>query len=205
MASNIAARRFKKALRRKAVVAEKQKAGRLEATLPARVSRALALPIQHCLLQQCAFEQGIGTLVVARGATPSLVTVGTFLLDVYCLGVKDVLSRSLGPDDLGYFRESLEVVSPVISVEPAYAAKLLRDLVAWAESIGFAPHKDFAAVSQLLADVDPEACDASFQFGYEGKPLYVPGPTETPALVRSRIELLRKRFGDDGFESLTAA
>jgi hypothetical protein len=34
-------------------------------------------------------------------------------------------------------------------VEPSMARKLLRDVVAWSRSIGFAPHRDFAVVERL--------------------------------------------------------
>ncbi|HEX9695967.1 MAG TPA: hypothetical protein VGB64_06595, partial [Actinomycetota bacterium] len=38
-----------------------------------------------------------------------------------------------------------------------------------------------------------------FEFGRDGKPLYVAGPDETPAQIRHRLEQLRRRLGDDGF------
>jgi len=71
------------------------------------------------------------------------------------------------------------------SVDPSYARKLLRDVAAWAASIGFAPHRDFAAIERLFGDVSADASHAAFQFGREGKPLYVQSPTQlrlpTPA------------------------
>ena len=38
--------------------------------------------------------------------------------------------------------------SPLVSAGPSYARKLLRDLAAWSQSIGFAPHRDSAAVQR---------------------------------------------------------
>ena len=67
----------------------------------------------------------------------------------------------------------------------------MRDAAAWAASIGFAPHRDFLAVERLFGDVNCDASDATFLFGREGKPLYVPGPKESPAQIRHRIEQLR--------------
>jgi hypothetical protein len=38
----------------------------------------------------------MGTLVLARGATPHHVAMGTFLIDVFSLGIKDVMfNRSM--------------------------------------------------------------------------------------------------------------
>src|SRR5258708_791999 len=94
MASNIAARRAAKAARRTAVVAEKRKAEILEGSLAARVRRAANAPIQECLLPENLFEEGIGPLILARGASPNFMNVGVFLVDVACLGVKNVFFRS---------------------------------------------------------------------------------------------------------------
>jgi hypothetical protein len=38
--------------------------------------------------------------------------------------------------------------SPLVSAGPSYASKLLRDLAAWSQSIGFAPHRDSAAAQR---------------------------------------------------------
>src|ERR1700676_983862 len=99
MASNIAARRAAKAARRKAVMAEKRKAEMLEESLAARVRRAATAPIQECLLPENLFEEGIGTVILARGTSPDYLNVGVFLVDVACLGVKNVFFRSLAPEE----------------------------------------------------------------------------------------------------------
>jgi hypothetical protein len=205
MASNIASRRFRKAVRRKAQVAEKRRLQKLEEALPAQVRRALAAPIRHCLLPDCLFEQGFGTLIVARGATTDQFALGTFLLDTYCLGIKDVIFRSVEAEEFEFFCDTMEISSSLSPVDPAYARKLMRDLAAWAATIGFAPHPDFATVEQILGDANAEACDVVFQFGRDGKPCYIPGPSESSALIRFRLEQLRKRFGLEGFEFLVAA
>jgi hypothetical protein len=89
--------------------------------------------------------------------------------------------------------------SPLVSAGPSYARKLLRDLAAWSQSIGFAPHRDFAAVERMFGDVSADASDAVFRFGRDGKPVYIPGPNETAPLIRRRVEQLQKHLGDDGF------
>jgi hypothetical protein len=203
MTSNIASRRFKKAVRRKAQVAEKRRLEKAEGTLPARVRRALATPIRHCLLQDSLFEEGIGALVVARGASTNQLELGTFLLDAYCLGIKDVMYRSIEAEGLAHY---LDIAgSPWRPVDPAYARKLLRDLAAWAKTIGFSPHPDFSAVELMLGDVNAEASDATFRFGRDGRPCYIPGPSESPAMIRARLSQLQQRFGAEGFDFLAAA
>ena len=52
----------------------------------------------------------------------------------------------------------------------------------------------------MFGDVDPDARDVEFKFGFEGKPPYVAGPTESPSQIRRRLDLLMRRLGPDGFE-----
>ena len=205
MATNMALKRGRKAQRRKQVVAQKRRAETLETSLPARVLRAAQAPIQHCLLTESLFETGMGTLILARGATPHHLTFGSFLLDVFCLGIKDVMFESLESDEFAIYVEATDAGSPLVSIYPSDARKLLRGLAAWSQSIGFPPHRDFAAVERIFGDVSADASEVDFPFGHEGKPLYIPGPYESATLIRRRIEQLQKQLGDDGFEFETAA
>jgi hypothetical protein len=199
MAVNMAVKRARKAQRRKQVVAEKQRAEALDASLPARVLRAAQAPIQHCLLMEGLFETGIGTLILARGATPDLLASGVFLLDVFCLGIKDVMFKSLERDELASYMEATG--SQMVSISPSDARKLLRDLAAWSHTIGFPPHRDFAAVEHLFGDASADESEADFRFGCDGKPLYIPGPFDSPSLIRRRLGQLQKHLGEDGFET----
>jgi len=205
MATNMALKRGRKAQKRKQVVAQKRRAEALEAGLPARVLRAAHAPIQHCLLTESVFEIGMGTLVLARGATPHHLAFSTFLVDVFCLGIKDVMFESVERDVFEMYMEATEAGSPLVSVDPSYARKLLRDLAAWSQSIGFPTHRDFAAVERRFGDVSADASDAVLRFGRDGKPVYIPGPYDSDPLIQRRIQHLQKYLGDDGFGFVTAA
>ncbi|MGO8917267.1 MAG: DUF1841 family protein [Stellaceae bacterium] len=126
--------------------------------------------------------------------------MATFLLDVFCLGVKDVIFRHVEASELDEIVEVMAAGAPLAEVEPAYARKLLRDLVAYARSIGFQPPREYRTAELLFGDVSADACDSRFDFGRDGRPLYVPGPSETPAQVRQRLEQLRRSVGEQGFD-----
>jgi hypothetical protein len=187
MATNIALKRAKKAQRRKQVVAQKRRVEVLEASLPARVLRASHAPIQCCLLNKSVFDIGMGTLVLARGAAPLQIVFGLFLIDLLCLGIKDVLFESVERDDFEMYMDKMDAKSPMVSVDPSYARKLLRDLAAWSQSIGFAPHRDFAAVERMFGDTSAEASDAVFRFGSDGKPVYIAGPNDNVPVIQRQI------------------
>lgn len=54
-------------------------------------------------------------------------------------------------------------------------------------------------MEQLFGNVSADACDEVFRFGRDGRPFYMPGPSEPSSLIRSRVEHLRKILGKDGF------
>jgi hypothetical protein len=182
MAVNLAARRGAKNQRRKAVVARKRKAELQAGTLAGKVRLAAALPIQRCLLSQTLFEVGMGTLIVARGATPYDLTVAGFLLDTYALGVKDSFLIPLSGQELNEYLHSTSDSVPMGPVDPGYARKLLHDLVSWAREAGFAPHRDYPKLEPIFGSVTP-APDAQYRFGYEGKPMLMADLSEADEML----------------------
>jgi hypothetical protein len=197
--SNLVARRAAKAIRRKAIVAQKRKAEAAEGSLAGLAARAAGLPIRECLLTERLFDSGMGTLVLVRGGRVGPVTIGVFLIDTFCRGVKDVMVRTVEAEQLETYFERLSAASALDAVEPSFARKLLRDLAGWSALLGFPPHRDFPAAERLFGDVDAEACDASFEFGDDGKPFYVSGPYDSPSQSRRHVEQMLERFGPDGF------
>jgi len=197
-------KRAAKATRRKKLLAERRKAAMSESqmSLATRVRRMAGVPIHSCLMSEALFEIGNGYLVLARKAADGRMAVAAFLLDVYCVGVNDVILRVDEASEIERFLEALVTVEPMAAIEPARARKLLRDLVAWSRSIGLAPHPDYATAEPLFGDVPADPRDESFRFGKDGKPFLISGPGDTPARIRKRIEALRRTVGEDGFDYL---
>ncbi len=195
-------KRAAKAARRKKLLTERRKAAIAESqiSLATRIRRMAGAPIHSCLISEALSELGKGYLLLARKAADGRMAMATFLLDLYCLGVKDVILRVDEPSEIESFIEAVGEVQPMIAIEPTRARKLLHDLVAWSRSIGLAPHPDYAAAEPLFGDVPADPGDASFPFGQDGKPFLMPGPDDTPARIRKWIEALRRTVGDGGFD-----
>lgn len=195
-------RRAAKAARRKNLLAERRKADMAESqmSLTTRLRRMAAAPIHACLISEALTEIGEGYLVLARKAADGRTAMVTFLLDVYCVGVKDVILRVDEASEIERFIAAIGETQPMLAIEPTRARKLLRDLVAWSRSIGLAPHPDYAIAEALFGDVSADSSDEGFVFGKDGKPFLIQGPNDTPARIRRRIEALRRTVGDDGFD-----
>ncbi len=131
---------------------------------------------------------GLVGVLVARESRNQKIAVCGYLLDVYCLGVKNVL----GPDrmhrgELPSFARSFfgawgtnGVPAPI-----ELARELVFGAVEYARALGFAPHPDFErARGQLGAWEGPGA----IRFGRDGKPFFAQGPYDDPAAVLHTLE-----------------
>jgi hypothetical protein len=201
MSSKILRRKEARAKRRKQVLAERRKlGGASNLPLATRVRRLAAMPLRSCMVQDGLFERGNGMMILARQQSDGQLAVAGFLLDVFCLGVKDVFFRPFEPSEFDEYMDIMGQEVPLSDVDPAYARKLLRDTVAYARSLGLEPHPDFAGVEPVFGEISAEACDVSFEFGLDGKPFYIPGPHESAKQIDRRLRHLQERLGDDGFD-----
>jgi hypothetical protein len=192
-------RQQKKLAKQKAKRTEKRtQLARQSSTNPnIRLAGCEAWPIVSTMVPSTLWEHGIGNLFIARRAPDGSLVVGCFLLDVFCLGVKNALWQ-LTTD--GAYQESLERASQsggnMKPVKQEYFAKLIFDGVQYAESIGLAPHADYRNVKVLLGGIDTSLCDTEFEFGKDGRPLFISGPNDTPAQERLIMQRMREAKGN---------
>ncbi len=197
MSVNMAVKRAEKAKRHKAMLEERRKLALIEASLPAQVARAAAHPIRKCCFQA---HDGLANIVLIRGDSEYRVAFAAFLVDTWCLGVKDVMFSWLGAEAVALRLEGMEEGSPLTDIAPADARKLLADAAAYGAALGFAPHKDFRAAEGMFGDVDVAAATQTFPLGRNGRPCYMPSPFESRAQIRQRLSQLERRVGADGFD-----
>lgn len=130
---------------------------------------------------------GLVQVLVARAGRHDDAVVTGFVCDVWCLGVKGTLGpRTMKVDELErfghrFFHHQHAGAGP-ISIDLAQAIVLGSE--AYARSLGFEPHPDYAKVRQYLgADVAPEG----IVFGRDGKPSYVPTPGDDEPAIRAKL------------------
>jgi len=195
-------RMAEKASRRKAVVAEKRRAdtimmGGREAR---QIIEAARSPIKTCVVADRLFADGIGWLVLARTLPSGLVGGSFFLVDVWCLGVKDAFFAINTPQKFADRMAASNEDESVVDINPSVARKLLHDAVAYAGSFGLAPSEGFAEAESIFGDM-PLGTE-TFPFGRDGKPFYVSGPNDSPTRIRRILDTLVKCVGEGGFDYL---
>lgn len=142
---------------------------------------------------------GLVSILVARDGGGTVSVCG-FLVDVWCLGVKDVLGpksmerRKLPGFTDGYFRSYDQ---PPLAVPIDLARHVVFGAIAYARELGFEPHPDSAG---CVSHLGPWEGRSDITFGREGKPMYIQGPHDNAARV---MQTLRRSVGDGNYDYLS--
>jgi hypothetical protein len=139
---------------------------------------------------------GIALVLIARAGRHDGVSACGYLVDTFCLGVKD----TIGPErmrrrDLPDFARIyfMAFPAPALRTSLELAQHLVHGAVAFAAGLGLEPHPDFGEVRGHLGELS-EPC--AITFGQRGRPLYVPGPHDDPIAVMGRLKAV---VGEEGF------
>ncbi len=201
-AANRQRRLAAKAARRKAVVGGKRLLEASSSSLVGRIRVAAKGSVVRCIMSSTLFEIGIGHVIVARALPSGLLGCAYFLVDVFCLGVKDVFYAEIGQTELRSRLAEQDDVQSFIDIEPAHARKLIRDAAAYAGGLGLSVAKDTPIIEAIFGDIDAGACTETFTFGKDGKPFFVSGPNDTPARIRAISQSLNKSQSTGGWNYL---
>jgi hypothetical protein len=186
----------RKAAKRKAALASKKSMGLVGSAR--QILPAASGPIHECLMPEELFDVGIGNVIVSRTMPTGLIGASFFLVDIYCLGIKNAFFEVMSSEEYAYKTAGLQH-EKLTCIEPPCARKLVEDAEAYARDLGFKPHPDYKVAKRIFGDIDVTACPMHFEFGKDGKPFFVSGPYDTPEKCDRIIDTLTKRCGPDGF------
>jgi hypothetical protein len=191
----------KKASRRKAVKASARAAqpgGKWPTAAYARVVGEF--PVHECLVPEGLFELGIGSVFFSRQLPEGIMGVSIFLVDVYCLGVKNALFEVIPDYEYGNLVERFRGNEVFEKADPACARKLVEGAEAYARGLGLEPHPDYELAKKVFGDIDVGLCPVDFTFGDNGMPHFLSGPNDSPAKCARILETLTERLGREGFK-----
>ncbi len=191
-------RRAAKRKEKKHLLVREQSAG-----LPERLTAAARFPVLYCGIGESLEPEGIAWVLLSRELPNGQVAAASFLVDRYCLGVKNVFAEVLGRSAYNSkYVQRMRSDMALRSVAPAEARKLLEEAVAYARGLGLSPHPDYPKALLLFGDVNPAESDARFEFGKDGQPFFVAGPNDTPERCQQIMAILRDTCGPGRFHYL---
>jgi hypothetical protein len=135
------------------------------------------------------YPGGLAQVVVARAATRGRVSICHVLVDVFCLGVKNVIPpRTISRGDMTrHVHVSFATFdAPGLDVPLELAQHLVFGAVDYARQLGFEPADDYPAATGHLGTWSGEC---AIVFGDSGRPVYNAGPYDNPRAVMETLAL----------------
>lgn len=195
-------KRQRKAERRKAKEKDKRRAlaVRRSVGMADRMAESATAPILHCFTQEELWEEGMGHVLVSRRLPLGQVAFSIFLIDMYCLGVKNAQCGIVSRSEYDEVVAKLGRAFPLEDDTPEFVRKLVEGAVDFARGLGFDPHPDYRKAQPIFGDIDPSLCTEEIEYGCDGKPRYVRGPHDSASRVGTIIRTLMRTCGPDGFD-----
>lgn len=170
-----------------------------------KISPHLENPFYECLMPNNLFEAGIGNILITRVSDKGEVAVASFIVDVYCLGVKKVLFKTmLLPEYEKVFKPGILESHgnyPFAKLKPACALKLITGVVEYAKDLGFSSHKDYHSLKAFFGEKKLGVCWSRYRYGKDKMPSYIKGPNESTSDANKIIATLEKSCGAGNFHS----
>ncbi len=181
----------------------------------ARALKGELAPIDRCLVNEDAAKvlldpklldygdgSGFAQIVVTR-LERNRYSVCTYLVDYWCLGVKDAMGpRTMDHTDyitmVNHIYGNFEQEYREITLEQAQA--IIFGAVDYAARLGLKPHADFEEAKAILGSRLENLPEITF--GRDGKPYYINGPYDNPKKI---VAKLNAAVGEGNFDYMIQA
>ncbi|MDR3267777.1 MAG: DUF1186 domain-containing protein [Tannerella sp.] len=140
-------------------------------------SKGRKLPIAECLINEDWKENGMANILIVRQHKSGNYTIGGYLVDTFCLGLKDTFFRFNVPEE-----EYENIKTGGFFSETSYDElhNIIYGAIGYADDLGICPHKNFEITQYLLAEDTEDVPLIEYEFGYNGKPRLI---------VKNKLEL----------------
>ena len=161
-------------------------------------------PIHECLMPSNLFESGLGNVLVTRRTPEGDIAVSAFIVDVFCLGIKNTLFKVVSEYEYEHTMKPQITEShsgnEFEKIHQTCARKLIEGAVMYAKELGFESHPDYKNTQHIFGDIDLSFCPVKYIYGKNGKPFYIRGPYETENEAKKIINKLNNKCSEGGFD-----
>jgi len=160
------------------------------------LTRARSLPIAECLIIKGLEEGGLANIIIARQHKSGNYTLGMYLVDMYCLGLKDTFYKyNISQKEYDSIKEDY----PFKPVTYNEVHNMIYGAIAYAEDLGIDPHPDFKVTQYIIEEDSDDIPLIEYEFGKDGKPFLVVSSRKDE---NKYVSILNKNVGEGNFDFL---
>src|SRR2546427_11187596 len=167
------------------------------------IRRARSFPLFECLISASWQKDnpGLVEIVLARQQPDGDICFGVYLVDKYCLGLKNTFANA----GFSHTRYQNEVRNRIFhetkrqECQVELAHQMIYASIEYAAQFGFQPDKDFALNQYILEPRGELEEPYQLTFGRNGKPFFIAGPNDNVARILRQLE---KTAGTGNFDFL---
>lgn len=193
----LAKKHAKDSQRRKKIVLQQQQMS----SLAGKMTSAAHGKILRAGISESIQTVGKGNVTIVRQGPDGLLALAMFLVDSYCLGVKDTAGHLLAPVEINDILENFEDRG-MVNVSPGVARSLVEGAVAYARQFGIEPHPDYRKVACIFGDIELESIEGLYTFGRDGRPCYSSGPFDDLSKQSMILNKLDESVGRGNYDFL---
>lgn len=133
-------------------------------------TKARSLEIGKCYMAQDIFESGEGHVIVTRNHKGGKISVACYLVDVWCVGVKDSFYRlRMDPYEFDELLERFKSNFEMNECSYNEVHNLIYGAISFAEEGGIEPDKSFALTKYMLEEDTDDIPLIEYEYGKDGK------------------------------------
>lgn len=158
--------------------------------------KARTLPIGKCYIAPPDWqESGMAHVIVTRVRPSGNLVMGAFLVDTFCLGVKDAgYHENMPPSDFEGYLNNYKKGMGLEEISYKEAHNIIYGAMAFAEEGGIQPVKEFDPAGYILEEDTDDIPLIEYDFGKNGKHFLVVSPDRKEMPY---YHILKKNLGDD--------
>ena len=166
--------------------------------------RARKLPVYECLVYSNWEELGQTPVIIARQHVNGNITFANFLVDMYCVGVKNAFWQVNITED--EYQDIITRYNPpdqeLLRIEYNLAHNMIYEALDYAAEFHIDPHPYFKLAEMLLAEDDDSIPLIEIPLGKDGKPFLITNPDDDRASYYFRQ--LEKYAGPGNYHYMNA-
>lgn len=164
------------------------------------VTKSKTLEISRCFLIG-NIEMGKLQVIISRKHKTGNITVGFYLVDLWCLGIKDsFFDFNMTEPDFNLLLETMHDAADLTEVEYVKAHNIIYAAYEYALDLGIKQSPVFEKTTKHLLEEDNDDIPLiEIECGRNGRPFYEQG-IESAAEANKIIRTLEKSVGKDGFD-----